>query len=333
MKRAGNLMPRICDYDNINEAFLRAVKGKRGKREVIRFCENIDSNLREIAEKLYSGTYDFGHYHTFHIYDPKPRQICAAPFADRVAFHAMMRICHPVFDNYQIYDSYASRVDKGVYAAIEQAQKYARRYKWFVKIDACKYFDSIQHDILKRQLYRLFKDKMLLHLFDRIIDTYHVGENRGLPIGNLTSQYFANHYLAYADHFLKQQLHIRGTVRYMDDLLIFGDDHKTVLDSYKKYKCFLNERLKLETHEPVLNRVGFGVPFLGYVIYPHKLNLTARSRHRFRVKLANLERQWYAGQITDADYHEHIQALYAFTNKACIEKFNAKVIREKGIFP
>lgn len=159
MKRVGNLMGAICHIDNLNEAFLRAVRGKAGKQEVRRFREQLTGNLQTMVEELSDGSFCFGDYHFFSIYDPKPRTICAASFRERVAFHAMMRICHPVFDDYQIYDSYASRLGKGTYKALERAVEYSRQYRWFLKLDVCKYFDSIDHDVMYHQLCCLFKDR------------------------------------------------------------------------------------------------------------------------------------------------------------------------------
>lgn len=194
VKRVGNLMPRIASLENLHEAFLRAAKGKSGKLAVKEFRSRLDENLVEMSKQLLDGTFIFGHYHFFTVYDPKKRIICAASFPERVAFHAMMRICHPVFDDFQICDSYASRIDKGTYKALERARQFAHRYKWFAKMDVCKYFDSIDHEVMLRQLCRLFKDPQLLIYFRDLLDSYETSEGRGLPIGNLTSQYFANDY-------------------------------------------------------------------------------------------------------------------------------------------
>lgn len=144
--------------------------------------------------QLLDGSFRFGQYHFFTVYDPKRRTICAASFPERVVFHAMMRICHPVFDDFQIFDSYASRIGKGTYKALERAQQYAKRYQYFAKLDVCKYFDSIDHEVMLHQLCRLFKDSQLLIFFRDLLDSYETSEGRGLPIGNLTSQYFANDY-------------------------------------------------------------------------------------------------------------------------------------------
>ena len=252
-KRVGGLMPRIASLDNLHEAFLRAARGKQGKMAVAGFRSQLDQNLLAMQQQLLDGTFRFGRYHFFVVHDPKRRVICAASFPERVAFHAMMRICHPVLDSYQVFDSYASRLGKGTYKALERAQQFARRYEWFAKIDVCKYFDSISHDVLLAQLARLFKDPQLLIYFRDLLDTYQASEGRGLPIGNLTSQYFANHYLAVADHYLKEQLRVPAMVRYMDDVLLLADDHRELMGWVEDYSGLLHHHLLLDVHPPVVN--------------------------------------------------------------------------------
>jgi len=333
MKRAGNLMDSICDYENLNEAFYRAARGKTGKKEVRSFRMSLDEKLRHIGDKLSDGSFEFGKYHFFSIYDPKPRLICAASFDERVAFHAMMRICHPVFDNYQIFDSYASRIDKGTYKALERSVNFSRKYKWFLKLDVCKYFDSIDHEVLYGQLCRIFKDKTLLHLFRNLIDSYREKEGKGLPIGNLTSQYFANHYLSLADHYAKEKLRIRAMVRYMDDMLFFSDEKERLIYVWSHYVNYLSDVLKLSLHEPVINTTRRGIPFLGYVVRASSLRLNSASRQRFRKKMKTLERQWYLGNISDWKYRQRLQSMYSFIEHADSEHFKKIVLQKQGLFP
>lgn len=333
MKRVGNVMERICDFENMHEAFLRAARGKTGKMEVRKFRQSLEERLQDIRQRLYDGSFEFGKYHFFSIYDPKPRMICAASFDERVAFHAMMRICHPVFDNYQIYDSYASRIGKGTYKALERSVAFCRKYKWFLKLDVCKYFDSIDHDVLFGHLCRLFKDKTLLYLFHNLIDSYGKKEGKGLPIGNLTSQYFANHYLALADHYSKENLKVRAMVRYMDDVLFFSDEKEDLLSAKKKYENYLFERLKLTLHEPVVNSTKRGVPFLGYVVRPSGLRMSTASRHRFRNRQKMLDRLWLLGNISDDKYRQQMQSMYSFIDHADAMHFIKRIIQEQGSFP
>ena len=147
----------------------------------------------------------------FKVYDPKERQICAPPFREQVLHHAMMNICGCFFERFQINHSYACRKGKGTIAAINATKKYTKKYDWYLKLDVSKFFDSIHHGVLKQQLLRLFKEKEVLDIFGKIIDSYTTSPERGVPIGNLTSQYFANHYLAALDHFVKENCNVRHT--------------------------------------------------------------------------------------------------------------------------
>lgn len=333
MKRVGYLMPKICHFDNLLEAFLRSAKGKNGKAEVIRFRDRLHENLSEMAVMLADGSYPFGSYRFFRIHDPKPRLICAARFPDRVAFHAMMRICHPVFDKYQIDDSYASRIGKGTYKALDRTLSFSRRYQWYVKLDVRKYFDSISHQVMYAMLERLFKDTILMNHFSCILDSYQSSFGKGLPIGNLTSQYFANHYLAFADHYAKEQLALKGYVRYMDDMLLFGNDKEELLRKANLFEELITGWLQLELHDRECNECNRGIPFLGYVVRPSGLHLRQTSRHRYSMKLRQLTDLWFEGKMTDEKYRERLQSLTSFTEQADSYRLRLKMNGALGLFP
>lgn len=327
VKRVGRLMPRIVSLENLHEAFLRAAKGKSAKLAVKEFRTRLDGNLIEMIRQLADGSFRFGRYHFFTVFDPKRRTICAASFPERVAFHAMMRICHPVFDDFQIYDSYASRIGKGTYKALERAQQFAGRYQWFAKLDICKYFDSIDHEVMLRQLCRLFKDPQLLIFFRDLLDSYETAHGKGLPIGNLTSQYFANHYLAVADHYMKEQVRVPAMVRYMDDVLIFSHDKDKLLDDMSAFRKYVETELKLDIHKPVINRTRFGIPFLGYVVYGKELRLNHRSRVRFCQKMDQLTELLQEGDISEQVFAVRASCLHAFVDKAETTAFRHKYIQ------
>lgn len=316
MKRVGNLMARIADMDNLREAFLLAVRGKTCKAEVIRFRSRLDEELSSIHGQLLDGSYRFGEYRRFMVYDPKERVICATPFRERVTFHAMMRVCHPVFENYQISGSFASRPGLGTYKALEKAQAYCRRYSWFLKMDVRKFFASIDHECMKAMLARLFKDRLLLAYYDMLIDGYEEEQNRGLPIGNLTSQYFANHYLAVADHYVKEQLQQKALVRYMDDMVIWGNNPSELQEKAGAYGRFLQEELHMQLHPFCMNRTHMGMPFLGYVVYPHEMRLNQRSRHRYRQRTKRFDYLIHQDLMSEQEANTRIQSALAFVTKA-----------------
>lgn len=318
-------MNRIADYDNLQLAFLKSCRGKQAKREVLEFRANYDRNISEIRRGLLDGNVEIGDYNYFKIYDPKERLICAASFRERVLHHAIMNVCHEYFDRTLIDDTYATRRGKGGYKALDKAVKMASKYTYVAKLDYRKYFDSIDHEILKQKLLRLFKDNDLLHLFYRIIDSYEVAEGKGVPIGNLTSQYFANFYLSSLDHVMKERLRVPVYIRYMDDILIMSNDRSMLKD----YVAFMDEEssmsLRLRLKEPVYRHCRSGVQFLGYVVKPYRLKLNGRSKKRFGMKIATCHRLFESGIYDEADYQRHLLPLLAFVDKSKCTAFKNSI--------
>ena len=283
MKRTGNLFERITETDNLFEAWIKAKRGKIHKADVLAFENELDLNINKLQSQLQSGFVEIGNYHYFTITDPKKRIICAASFPERVLHHAIMNICNPVFEKHLIYDTYATRKNKGTYAALDRAKVFVKKYKYYIKLDVRKYFDNIDHNILKTQLKKLFKDRRLLLLFSEIIGSYSVTENKGVPIGNLTSQYFANHYLSEADHFAKETMNIKSYIRYMDDIIFFGNIKEEIKMKYKEFLKYLGNNLGLLLKPLILDKTKNGVPFLGYKVFPYFVKLNRRSKKRSMV--------------------------------------------------
>ena len=243
MKRLGRIWPDVTCFENLLSAYRKARKGKQSKPAVAEFTLNLESELLSLQQDLIGSSYQPGPYRLFTIYERKKRQIAAAPFRDRVVHHALMNIVEPVIDRRFIFDSYACRQGKGVHAAVNRYQEWSQKYPYVLKMDIQQYFPSIDHSILKEKLRHYLKDKFVLDLFDRIIDTTPIETGRadfdyfpgddlltpiergtGLPIGNLTSQFLANLYLDAVDHFIKEQLNVSPYLRYVDDLVILGRD-------------------------------------------------------------------------------------------------------------
>ena len=266
-----------------------------------------------------------GNYRYFKIFEPKERQICASAFREQVLHHALMNICHPYFERSLIFDSYASRKGKGTSAAIERAKIHTKRYPFFLKLDVRKFFESIYHPVLKEQLNRLIKDKVVLSLFYQIIDSYTAHHERGLPIGNLTSQYFANHYLSSLDHFIKEDLGIKAYVRYMDDMVLWHDD-KTVLQSaYAAIKTFVENTLASQLKPELLNYSSCGLPFLGYLIRPYLMRLSQRSKQRFIKKMTIIEQHYHSETWQESDCQRRALPLLAFIKHADTEGLRQRI--------
>lgn len=325
MKRPAHLIEPIADMANLELAFYKAQRGKAVKAQVQEFGRDLRANLKRLQAQILSGEVAIGDYHFFTVYDPKKRQICAAPFPQRVLQHALMNVCHPYFERQQIHDSYASRIGKGTYAALERAGAFNRRYAWFLKLDVRKYFDSIHHGVLRSRLCRLFKDPHLLRIFDRILDSYAAEPGRGVPIGNLTSQYFANDYLSPADHFARESLRVPAYVRYMDDMVLWHDDKATLLEAGRRFQDFIMERLKQELKPLCLNRNTSGLPFLGYLLYPDTTRLAQRSRRRYIQTFKACRLALESGVWSQKEFQNHVTPLTAFTQHADAKAFRRKV--------
>lgn len=314
MKRAGNLLERIAARDNLRIAFHRAMRGKRHRDDVREFAANLENNLRSMAGKLHTGEFPVGRYTEFTIYDPKQRTITAPCFAERLLHRAIMRVCEPLFEKYLIHDTYACRKGKGRVRALQRATHFSRRDPVILKMDMRKYFHSISHQGLRSRLHRIFKDKQLLELLGRIIDSYQASPGRGLAIGSLTSQHFANFYLSFFDRFVKETLRVSGYVRYMDDCVIWGDSAQTLRDIEKRCRCFLDAELSLQLKQDVIIRpVRGGFEFLGCRVFPSHLVLSRRSRKRFRRRMTDLELSYLQGDISDLELQQRATSLVAFT--------------------
>lgn len=328
-KRHAFVVPQIADMDNLRLAFWKAQRGKETRVDVQDYRRQLQQNLLSLQSQIQCGEVIVGNYRYFKVFDPKERQICSAVFAERVLHHAIMNICHSHFESYQIYDSYASRKGKGQYAALARAKLFCKRYPWYLKLDVRKYFDSISHFVLNQQLLRLYKDKYLLNIFRTIINTNHVQPNKGLPIGNLTSQYFANHYLSLADHYAQEVLQVPAYVRYMDDMVIWHSDKNALLQIAHQFEQYLNQTLQLQLKPVCLNQTGKGLPYLGYIVYPHKVSLSHRSRFRYIRKLSYYNKQLTEGIWSQDTFARHVAPLTAFVQHADSLGFRNKIIQKK----
>ena len=313
MRRDRHLFDRVVDFGALCEAARRAAKGKRRQPEVARFLMDLEPEVLRLARELSDGSWRPGSYRVFHVRDPKPRTICAAPFRDRVVHHALCAVIEPRFERYAVADSFACRRGKGVLSALRRAQQHARRLPYFVKLDVRHYFQAIDHAVLRRLLRRLVADRRVLGLLDRILDAGAPGSppGKGLPIGNLTSQHLANLYLGRLDHHVKEDLPVPGYCRYMDDMLLFGPDRVTVRRWARAVAWFAGERLGLGIkHEAtVLAPVTEGIPFLGFRVFPQAVRLDGRRVRRLRRRLRALDRAVADGALGEQDAAQAAGAL------------------------
>jgi RNA-directed DNA polymerase len=333
VKRQGHLIEGIAAPENLRLAFFKACRGKRGKRAVLRYRDHLEVELKALGEELFAGEIEWGDYYSFEVADPKPRTIHAAPFKARVAQHAIINRCEPAFESYQIHDSYACRKGKGLDRALERAVGFSQPGDWFLQLDVRKFFDSIDHRALNHLLERRFKDRLVLRLLASIVDTFHVEPGKGVPIGNLTSQYFANHYLGLLDHFVKEELRVRRYTRYMDDFLLWSSSREQLRVFHRRIEDFLEEKLALAIKPPILGACSSGMTFLGYRVFPQGAQLARRTRDRFRRKGRRYVRRFERGEWDEAELARHMLPMLAFVRRGASRAFRQRAITECGLCP
>lgn len=330
MKRNGKLYNAIAEWDNLVGAFYKAAAGKRLKPAVLLYEKNLYENLKNLQNNLGNRNVPLGNYRFFKIHEPKERSICAAPFNERVLHHAIIAVTGPVFERFQIYDSYACRKQKGTEAALLRALHFTKRFKFFLKLDMKKYFDSIVHKKLALLLAKKFKDKSLLDLFDKLLASYCTTEGKGLPIGNLTSQYFANFYLGFFDHYAKETMKVKGYVRYMDDVLLFADTMQQIKCFLHDALCFLEKELLLALKEKTIGKTVHGVPFLGFLLKPKGIYLSQKKKKRLKGRLTQYRCRLKTKVWSEEEYALHITPVFAHVAISRCRSYCNKILRTRS---
>ncbi len=299
-----DLWDQIIDWSNLLESYHEARKGKRYKSEVLRFEEHLEENLTDIHNHLLWGTWSPGPWREFWVTDPKPRLIHAPPFPDRVVHHALVDVVEPLFEQKMIKDSYACRPGKGTHGAVSRLQNMLRRARrqwgevYVLKADISKYFPSINHDRLLQILARTIRDRDALWLCEQVIRGGGF-ESRGIPVGALTSQLFANVYLDQLDHQVKDHWGVKRYVRYMDDFVILGRSKAELWELLDQLQDYLAIDLKLSLNpKTAIYPASKGINFAGYRtwsthILPRKRNIK-RTRRSFRA----LARSYAANRVS-----------------------------------
>ncbi|MCK9557185.1 MAG: reverse transcriptase/maturase family protein [Candidatus Cloacimonetes bacterium] len=317
MKRYGYLYDDLCSFPVLYAACQRALKGHKANPEAAEYVFNIDRELCQLQSELKDGLYQPRAYHYFQIYEPKERTISVASFRDRVVHHALIATIEPVFEKSFIHHSYATRKNKGSLAAVKQAQRFLRRFDWYLKLDIRKYFDSIDHQVLMKLIERKIKDPYILALIGKVLDTSNLnGANPkgvGLPIGNLTSQFFANVYLDGFDHFVSEKLHL-PYIRYMDDMILFSNSKSDLKVAFWMCEKYLEEELHLAVKpgSVLLNSRIHGLPFLGFRIFQHLIRMKAMNVRRLAAKIKLRQYQCKTNQIDETALYRSVQSMLAF---------------------
>ena len=330
MKTYKGLYPQIASFENLLLAWRKARRGKRYSQASSSFEQNLDRNLLTLYEELQSESWQPGPYRSFTVHEPKRRKISAAPFRDRVVHHALINVLEPIYEAKFIADSYANRKAKGTHRALDRCTSFMRRFRYVLPCDIEQFFPAMDHRILKAMLARHIACDATLRLCDRIIDSgagilgdmytlrWFAGDGlfiadraRGLPVGNLTSQFWANVYLNELDQFVKHRLRAKGYLRYVDDFLLFADDKPTLHEWRRQINDFLcGLRLTLHEGSAQPRPVQQGLGFLGFTVFPEYRLLKRRTGIAYRRYLKSLVREVRAGERSELALRASLQAWF-----------------------
>ena len=326
----------LCSYDNLFLAYKKARKRKTTKSYVIKFEKNLKENLLFLRSELLLHCYSPKPLVNFIIHDPKTRKISKSDFRDRVVHHALCNIIEPIFEKSFIYDSYANRVSKGTLKALQRFDFFKRKASrnntekcYILKADIHKYFENVWHEILLSIIKKRILDKRVIWLIRKILANSS-SQSRGMPLGNLTSQFFANVYLNCFDWFVKTKLKAKYYIRYVDDFVIFERDKKQ-LEFYKeKIDEFLKNKLNLQLHKDKskILKLGDSLNFLGFrVFYYHKL-LKKSNVKRMRNILQILEEKYKNSEIDYDNLYDFLEGWVVYVKNANTYKLRKKILAD-----
>jgi len=332
-----DLYNEICSYENLELAFTKARKRKSNQYYVIEFEKELKNNLLQLQTELLIHSYQPKSLKTFIIRDPKTRKISKSAFRDRIVHHALYNIIEPLFDKTFIYDSYANRKGKGALKAVKRfdyfkkkASKNNSRNCFVLKADIKHYFDNVDHNILINLIQKRVKDERVIWLIKKILKNHKTINNKGMPLGNLTSQFFANIYLDEIDQFIKHKLKAKHYIRYVDDFVILHND-KILLEYYKEMiNKFLKHNLELELH-PEKSKILLlkqGTSFLGFRIFYHYKLLIKRNLRKFKNKLKELCQQYYSKLIEYDSIYDFLEGWFAYSKQANTRNFRNKILKD-----
>ncbi|MBL7169927.1 MAG: hypothetical protein ISS48_02835 [Candidatus Aenigmarchaeota archaeon] len=344
METFRNLYDELCSFQNLSLAFKKAIKNKRYNHDVAKFELNLENELLQLKHELKTMTYRPHPLKRFIIRDPKTRVISSSHFRDRVVHHALCNMIEPIFEKTFISDSYANRKGKGALKAVLKFDEYKRKvsgngkllpkakdnnqvYGYALKADIRKYFDTVDHEVLMDIVRRKIKDEKVIWLIRRIMDNHNCKiPGKGMPIGNLTSQFFANVYLNELDYFIKHELKAKYYIRYVDDFVVL-DSSEEKLEIYKEKISNFLKTLKLELHKNKSKVIPIhkGIKFLGYkTFYYYRLPKKSNSK-RILYRIEDYTKMYAKGIIDKEKVFESFEGWKAYAMHGNTYKFRRKL--------
>ncbi|MCF7872386.1 helix-turn-helix domain-containing protein [Candidatus Woesearchaeota archaeon] len=328
----------LCSQDNLELAFRKARKGKTLKPYVIEFEKNLNENLLQLRNELLMLTYKPKPLTTFILRDPKTRKISKSDFRDRVIHHAICNIIEPTFEKSFIDDSYANRIGKGGLNAIKRFDYFKRKISknntnncYVLKADIKHYFPSVNHNILLNLLEQKITDENILNLIKIILENHESKTlHHGMPLGNLTSQLFANIYLNELDQYVKHKLKAKHYIRYVDDFVILSKNKQELRNFEQKIKTFLTQKLKLELHPEKTKIIDLkhGINFLGFKIFYHYKTLQRKNKNKFKTKLRKTKKEYNSEKIEREKAIEIFEGHLAYASNANTYKYRKNLTKK-----
>ena len=328
MKRFGNLYDTICSTENLYLAYQKAKHGKAKTYGVVLFEKNFESNMEAIQAELISGCYHTSEYSIFTIYDPKERTVYRLPFRDRIVHHAIMNVVGEIWVSTFITHTYACIKDRGIHGVLNHIKrdlKDVENTKYCLKLDVKKFYPSIDHDILKSIIRKKVKDNRFLKLLDEIIDSAP-----GVPIGNYLSQFLANLYLSYFDHWIKEYKRVKYYYRYADDIVILASDKPYLHELLVGINDYMTDKLKLQVkgNYQVFPVSARGIDFVGYIFYHTHIMMRKSIKKRFCRKVAKLNKK----DLDPKQYKMQVSPHLGWAKHCNSKHLQKKILKNEEIF-
>jgi retron-type reverse transcriptase len=334
-----NLFNKLITPENLFFAWEEFRRDKKKKEDVLVFEKNLEREIFSLHRELQSHTYKHSGYTGFYISDPKRRHIHKARVRDRVLHHAIMGILYPLYEKTFIHNSFSCRIGKGTHKGVNalrsmlyKASKNNTRNVHILKCDIEKFFDSINHEILLSVLSSRIKDQELMNLLTEVVESFTSDRSTlfdrcGVPIGNLTSQLFANVYMDTFDQFMKHELKVKYYARYTDDFVIVSENKEYLLHLLPQIRLFLKEKLKIQIHpkKVTINKFGRGIDYLGYVLFPHFTLIRKRTRKRALRKINEKILLYKRDEISEDKVHATLMSYLGVLSHADAHRFSEKL--------
>jgi retron-type reverse transcriptase len=348
-RRRAGLWRELTSRRHLLLAYRRARKAGRSRAATTAFDYHLEGELDTLRDELRDGTYRPGTYRSFEVHEPKRRLVSAAPFRDRVVHHALVGMLEPVFEPRFVHDSYACRRSKGTHTAVDRAAHFTKRFPYCLGGDILRFFASVDHEVLLAALARKLRCGQTLDLAGRILaggahvlreqapqvlfpgdDLLALTRPRGIPIGNLTSQFFGNVVLDPLDHFVKEELRVKGYVRYADDFRLYADSKRALWDWLDRIeKRLAGLRLSLHPRKTWVGPCSTGVPFLGFVLYADGRRRVQRAGAlRYRKRLRRNIRAYVRGEMTPEAAGASLRSWLAHADHAHAAGLRRQILKE-----